>query len=144
MSPRKVLFQLHWIFGITVGIVLAIVGATGALLSFEQQIVASVARDARQVAANGRTPLPPAELLTRVAVNAPAKRITGLSKGNLSSHLSRLADGDLVTIEKDVVENVPNTRIGLTRSGRAAIERHWQRLDKLRRASLEWSPGTVS
>jgi len=79
MSPRKVLFQLHWIFGITVGIVLAIVGATGALLSFEQQIVASIARDARQVAANGRTPLPPAELLTRVAVNAPAKRITGLS-----------------------------------------------------------------
>jgi len=79
MSPRKVLFQLHWIFGITVGIVLAIVGATGALLSFEQQIVASLARDSRQVEANGRTPLAPAELLTRVAANEPDKRIAGLN-----------------------------------------------------------------
>ena len=79
MSPRKVLFQLHWIFGITVGIVLAIVGATGALLSFEQQIVSSLARDSRQVEANGRTPLAPAELLTRVAANEPDKRIAGLN-----------------------------------------------------------------
>jgi sulfite reductase (NADPH) flavoprotein alpha-component len=79
MSPRKVLFQLHWIFGITVGIVLAIVGATGALLSFEQPIVASLARDSRQVEANGRTPLAPVELLTRVAAIEPEKRITGLS-----------------------------------------------------------------
>jgi sulfite reductase (NADPH) flavoprotein alpha-component len=79
MSPRKVLFQLHWIFGITVGIVLAIVGATGALLSFEQQIVASLARDSRQVEANGRTPLAPAELLTRIAANEPDKRIAGLN-----------------------------------------------------------------
>ena len=79
MSPRKVLFQLHWIFGITVGIVLAIVGATGALLSFEQQIVASLARDSRQVEANGRTPLAPAELLTRIAANEADKRIAGLN-----------------------------------------------------------------
>ena len=79
MSPRKVLFQLHWIFGITVGIVLAIVGATGALLSFEQQIVSSLARDSRQVEANGRTPLAPAELLTRIAANEADKRIAGLN-----------------------------------------------------------------
>ena len=79
MSPRKVLFQLHWIFGITVGIVLAIVGATGALLSFEQQIVASLARESRQVEANGRTPLAPAELLTRLTDSEPQKRITGLN-----------------------------------------------------------------
>jgi len=79
MSPRKVLFQLHWIFGISVGIVLAIVGTTGALLSFEQQIVASLARDSRQVKANGRASLAPADLLTRVAANEPEKRITGLN-----------------------------------------------------------------
>jgi sulfite reductase (NADPH) flavoprotein alpha-component len=79
MTPRKALFQLHWIFGITVGIVLAIVGATGAILSFEQQIVASLARDGRQVEANGRTRLAPAELLTRVAANEPQKHITGFN-----------------------------------------------------------------
>ena len=79
MAPRKALFQLHWIFGITVGIVLAIVGATGALLSFEQQIVASLAREDRQVEANGRTPLAPAELIARVAGDEPQKHITGLN-----------------------------------------------------------------
>jgi sulfite reductase (NADPH) flavoprotein alpha-component len=79
MSPRKVLFQLHWIVGITVGIVLALVGATGAVLSFEQQIIASLARDGRQVEANGRTPLAPADLLARVAASEPEKRIAALS-----------------------------------------------------------------
>ena len=68
------------------------------------------------------------------------QRITGLSKGNLSSHLSKLADGSLVAIEKEVVDKVPNTRVSLTPAGRSAIERHWRRLDKLRRASLDWSP----
>jgi sulfite reductase (NADPH) flavoprotein alpha-component len=90
MSPRKVLFQLHWIFGITVGIVLAIVGTTGALLSFEQQIVASLARESRQVAANGRTLLAPAELLTRVAANEPEKRITGLNIAHEPSETVRV------------------------------------------------------
>ncbi len=79
MSPRKVLFQLHWIIGITVGIVLALVGATGAVLSFEHQIVASLARDGRQVESNGRTLLAPADLLARVAATEPEKRIAGLS-----------------------------------------------------------------
>jgi sulfite reductase (NADPH) flavoprotein alpha-component len=79
MSPRKVLFQLHWIIGITVGIVLAVVGATGAVLSFEHQIVDSLARDGRQVEANGRAPLAPADLLARVAANEPGKRINAMS-----------------------------------------------------------------
>jgi sulfite reductase (NADPH) flavoprotein alpha-component len=90
MSPRKVLFQLHWIFGITVGIVLAIVGTTGALLSFEQQIVASLARESRQVEANDRTLLAPAELLTRVAANEPEKRITGLNIAHEPSETVRV------------------------------------------------------
>jgi sulfite reductase (NADPH) flavoprotein alpha-component len=79
MSPRKVLFQVHWIVGITAGIVLALVGATGALLSFEQQMVASLARESRQVESAGRTPLSAAELLTRVAAEQQDERIVGLS-----------------------------------------------------------------
>lgn len=79
MSPRKALFQLHWIVGITAGIVLAIVGTTGALLSFEQQIVASLARESRKVDAAGRAALSPAELLTYVAAGQHDKRIVGLS-----------------------------------------------------------------
>src|SRR4029079_1492622 len=79
MSPRKVLFQLHWILGITAGIVLAIVGATGALLSFEQQIVASLASEGREVESADRTPLTATELLTRIAGEQQDKSIVGLN-----------------------------------------------------------------
>jgi sulfite reductase (NADPH) flavoprotein alpha-component len=36
---KKVLFQVHWFFGITAGLVLALMGITGALYSFEDEIV---------------------------------------------------------------------------------------------------------
>ena len=68
------------------------------------------------------------------------QRLTGLSKGNLSSHLAKLAEGGLVAIDKEFVGKTPNTRVSLTRQGRAAIERHWKRLDALRRTALEWEP----
>lgn len=70
------------------------------------------------------------------------QRLTGLSKGNLSSHLSKLEDNELVRIEKTFVGKTPSTRLSLTRSGRAAIERHWKELDTLRRRALEWQPAT--
>jgi DNA-binding transcriptional ArsR family regulator len=68
------------------------------------------------------------------------QRLTGLSKGNLSSHLAKLEDAALVTIEKEFINKIPNTHVGITKTGRAAIERHWKRLDELRSASLEWTP----
>jgi sulfite reductase (NADPH) flavoprotein alpha-component len=36
---KKVLFQVHWFFGITAGLVLALMGITGALYSFEDEIL---------------------------------------------------------------------------------------------------------
>lgn len=35
---RQVLFQIHWFLGITAGLVLALMGVTGALMSFENEI----------------------------------------------------------------------------------------------------------
>lgn len=66
------------------------------------------------------------------------QRLTGLSKGNLSSHLARLEEGGLVQIEKDFVRKIPRTSLSLTRQGRAEIERHWQQLEKLRKQTLQW------
>jgi DNA-binding transcriptional ArsR family regulator len=68
------------------------------------------------------------------------QRLTGLTKGNLSSHLSKLEAAGLVQIEKQFVGKVPNTMVRLTRSGRAAIERHWQQLDTLRKNAQDWTP----
>jgi len=71
------------------------------------------------------------------------QRITGLSKGNLSSHLSKLETAEMVSVEKEFVGKIPNTRVGITKAGRSAVERHWKRLDQLRQATLEWSPETA-
>ena len=68
------------------------------------------------------------------------QRLTGLSKGNLSSHLGKLESAGLVLIEKEFIGKIPNTRVSVNKIGRTAVERHWKRLDQLRQASLEWRP----
>jgi sulfite reductase (NADPH) flavoprotein alpha-component len=85
MALRRILFQLHWIVGITVGLVLAVVGATGALLSFEQQLVAFIDRDARYMEAGDDKLLTPPELLTRIATAHPEKRVNALTIARLPS-----------------------------------------------------------
>jgi DNA-binding transcriptional ArsR family regulator len=60
------------------------------------------------------------------------ERATGLTRGNLSSHLSKLEDGGLVEIEKRFVEKRPNTLVRLTKTGRDGVAEHWRRLDGLR------------
>jgi DNA-binding transcriptional ArsR family regulator len=64
-------------------------------------------------------------------------QLTGLSKGNLSSHLSKLEEGGLVQIEKRFVGKTPNTLVSLTQLGQEAITRHWLLLDKLRQGTRE-------
>jgi DNA-binding MarR family transcriptional regulator len=47
---------------------------------------------------------------------------TGLTRGNLSSHLSKLDEVGYVVIQKEFVENIPRTLIRLTENGRTAIQ----------------------
>jgi DNA-binding MarR family transcriptional regulator len=63
------------------------------------------------------------------------QRATGLTKGNLSSHLTKLEEAGLVAIEKRFVRKKPNTNIALTESGRTRIKQHWAQLDYLRSLS---------
>ena len=62
-------------------------------------------------------------------------RATGLTKGNLSSHLSKLEDTGLVAVEKRFVGKKPNTNVALTAVGRERIAEHWAQLERLRRLS---------
>ena len=39
---KKTLFQLHWFFGISAGLVLALMGVTGALYSFQEEILVAI------------------------------------------------------------------------------------------------------
>jgi DNA-binding MarR family transcriptional regulator len=61
------------------------------------------------------------------------QRATGLTKGNLSSHLTKLEEAGLVNIEKRFVRKKPNTNVALTKDGRERIARHWEQLDRLKR-----------
>ncbi|MCW2749770.1 MAG: ArsR family transcriptional regulator [Aeromicrobium sp.] len=61
------------------------------------------------------------------------QRTTGLTKGNLSSHLTKLEDGGLVEIVKSFVRKKPNTNVALTGDGRERIARHWEQLERLRK-----------
>lgn len=66
--------------------------------------------------------------------------ITGLTKGNLATHISKLEGAGLVSVHKAIFENKPNTSYQITESGRAAIAAHWERLDSLRRRAHKWLP----
>ena len=55
-------------------------------------------------------------------------RQTGLTKGNLSSHLSKLEAGGYVEIKKEFVHKIPRTFLSLTAIGRLAFEAYQQRM----------------
>lgn len=63
------------------------------------------------------------------------QRATGLTKGNLSSHLTKLEAAGLVAIEKRFVHKKPNTNVALTAVGKQRIADHWDRLERLRNRS---------
>ena len=53
-------------------------------------------------------------------------RQTGLTKGNLSSHLSKLEQATYVEISKEFVEKIPRTLLRLTAAGRQAFQSYRQ------------------
>lgn len=70
-------------------------------------------------------------------------RITGLSKGNLSSHLMKLEEMGLVEIEKRFVGKKPQTLARLSDSGRETIEGYWKEMEELRESTASWRPDLV-
>jgi DNA-binding MarR family transcriptional regulator len=49
---------------------------------------------------------------------------TGLTRGNLSTHISRLEEAGYVEVKKEFVDRVPRTLYRLTRSGIMAIDQY--------------------
>ncbi len=56
---------------------------------------------------------------------------TELSRGNLSSHLSKLEAAGYAEISKQFVEKVPRTLVRLTDSGRTALEAYRQEMKRV-------------
>lgn len=87
----------------------------------------------------------PARLAIMTALSACAsadflylQRLTGLSKGNLSTHLTKLENADLVHADKQFVGKKPHTMLSLTENGRVAIKQHWQQLENLHYHAQNW------
>ena len=55
---------------------------------------------------------------------------TGLTWGNLSSHLSKLESAGYVTVEKEFLERKPHTMLRLSGEGRAAFEDYRRRMQR--------------
>src|SRR5215212_2436546 len=89
----------------------------------------------------------PARLAILVALSACERadflfllNITGLTKGNLSSHLSRLADAGLVAIEKKFEGRMPITYASLTLEGKEALKQYWASVDQVREGMRQLKP----
>ena len=52
------------------------------------------------------------------------KRLTGMSWGNLSTHLTKLEEGGYISLRKSFLDKKPNTMIQLTDEGREAFRRY--------------------
>ncbi|MEN8172169.1 MAG: transcriptional regulator [Chloroflexota bacterium] len=66
------------------------------------------------------------------------QRLTGLSAGNLSVHLSKLEDAGLVKSEKKIVAKRTQTHVNITEEGRDSIARYWEKIETLRNDAENW------
>ncbi|MEA5078036.1 MAG: transcriptional regulator [Anaerolineaceae bacterium] len=80
----------------------------------------------------------PARLVILTILNAVEKadflyllRETGLTRGNLSSHLSKLEEAGYLQIEKTYKGKVPQTLVSITEQGRDAFITYRQKLNDL-------------
>jgi DNA-binding MarR family transcriptional regulator len=63
------------------------------------------------------------------------QKITGMTAGNLSAHIAKLEEGQLVESEKNFVNKRPNTLVKITELGLETINNHWTHLQALREQS---------
>ncbi|WP_416638401.1 PepSY domain-containing protein [Pseudomonas sp. OHS18] len=72
---KKALFQLHWFFGVSAGLVLALMGLTGALYSFQEEILLAINPEIAVNAQPGPV-LAPGEMVARL--QAQGLSVSGL------------------------------------------------------------------
>ncbi|MEB0044203.1 MULTISPECIES: sulfite reductase flavoprotein subunit alpha [unclassified Pseudomonas] len=86
---KKTLFQLHWFFGISAGLVLALMGITGATVSFQDEILRALNPSVLQVEKQIAGVLPPAELVEKIEA-ASGKKVSMLSVETDSGNAARV------------------------------------------------------
>jgi sulfite reductase (NADPH) flavoprotein alpha-component len=77
ISLRAVIFRLHWLLGISLGLVLALMGITGAMMGFEDEIMEALSPQAH-VTVSGEAPLSADALMAIIRQRLPDDRVTAL------------------------------------------------------------------
>ena len=86
---KKTLFQLHWFFGITAGLILALMGITGATVSFQDELLNLLNPSVLKVEKLDSGTLAPAELVRRVEATE-GKQVSMLWVGVDSDSAARI------------------------------------------------------
>ena len=76
---KKTFFQIHWFLGITAGLILSIMGVTGAIYSYEQQILKWMNSDSYTVQVQQGDKLTPAQLYQHFNRTAPEMKINSIT-----------------------------------------------------------------
>jgi DNA-binding MarR family transcriptional regulator len=56
---------------------------------------------------------------------------TGLTRGNLSTHIGRLEEAGYVEVNKEFVDKIPRTLYKLTRSGKEALQQYRENMQNV-------------
>jgi DNA-binding transcriptional ArsR family regulator len=93
----------------------------------------------------------PARLAILTALSACDKadflfllNLSGLTKGNLSSHLTKLEQTGLIEIEKRFEGKQPVTYAMLSGEGREALKEYWKRFEQIRKGARALKPLKVT
>ena len=62
---------------------------------------------------------------------SPLMKETGLSRGNLSSHMSKLEEAGYISVKKTFAGKAPRTELALTRKGRDALREYRRTMEPL-------------
>lgn len=76
---KKTFFQIHWFLGITAGLILSLMGVTGAIYSYEPQILKWINSESYTVQAQPGPKLTPAELYQHFKQQDPELQINSVS-----------------------------------------------------------------
>jgi sulfite reductase (NADPH) flavoprotein alpha-component len=87
---RRALFQLHWLLGISAGTVLAVVGATGALLSFQDPLLRWMNPGVMTIEPGTPSAPAPEAALARVRAAFPDKRLVSVTLSDDPRHAARV------------------------------------------------------
>ena len=76
---RQIWFQLHWFVGITAGTVLMLIGLTGAVLAFREEVMDLLSPGVRHVTPRAAPVLTPSQLLAASALQDGARRVASIT-----------------------------------------------------------------